>query len=291
VRKIIKNILLMVGCYFSLFVRRVWIAKLSNIRPLVETDFDKQSNLCVVIGNGPSLKNDINKILQIADADFFCVNHMADYDFFQELKPSKYALFDSYFWAQGAEKTLKKKREILFENLNEKVTWPMLIYIPREADLDFFRREITNPKIKIHKLSLISISTPMRYRKISSILLEGKYGPPACNVVIYSMYLSIMAGYQYIELYGADLSFTEDVIVDQKTNQLLIEYKHFYGESTFEPLLKNPQRNSPFTMESLYEITYLTFYAHNLLNQMALIKGVKIINKSSYSLIDSYERK
>jgi hypothetical protein len=99
-----------------------------------------------------------------------------------------------------------------------------------------------------------------------------------------------MAGYKNIELYGADLSFTEDVIVDQKTNQLLIEYKHFYGESTFEPLLKNPNRIIPFTMESLYRVTYLTFYAHTFLNQMALIKGIKVINKSSYSLIDVYER-
>ena len=89
-----------------------------------------------------------------------------------------------------------------------------------------------------------------------------------------------MAGYKYIELYGADLSFTEDVIVDQKTNQLLIQTKHFYGESTFEPLMQSPQKITRFTMELLYLTTYLTFYAHNLLNKMALIKGIKIINKS-----------
>jgi hypothetical protein len=130
----------------------------------------------------------------------------------------------------------------------------------------------------------------MDNEKILNILLQGKYAPPAFNVIIYAMYLSIIAGYKNIELYGADLSFTEDVIIDQKTNQLLIEYKHFYGESTFEPLLLNPQRIVPFTMESLYKTTYLTFYAHNLLNKMALAKGIKVINKSSYSLIDAYQR-
>lgn len=241
------------------------------------------------MGNGPSLKGDIQKILEKDDVDFFCVNHMAESEYFRRLKPNKYALFDAYFWAQDADEKLKVKREILFSALNENVSWEMFIYIPRGADLEYLQKKIENPNINIVKLEIIPISV-INYKKIPQILLQGKYGPPACNVVIYSMYLSIIASYDYIELYGADLSFTEDVIVDQKTNKLMIEYKHFYGESTFEPLLENPQKIVPFTMESLYKTTYMTFYAHNMINQMALLKGIKVINKSSYSLIDAYER-
>ena len=99
-----------------------------------------------------------------------------------------------------------------------------------------------------------------------------------------------MANYREIELFGADLSFTEDVIVDQKTNQLLQEEKHFYGESRLKPLLINPQRTTPFDMESLYHTTYETFYAHNLLSKLAKIKNITVSNRSSYSLIDSYDR-
>jgi hypothetical protein len=241
------------------------------------------------MGNGPSLKDDIENIIQKENVDFFCVNHMAESEYFQQLKPNKYALFDAYFWAIDADEKLKVKRDILFSALNEKVTWGMFIYIPRGADLEYLQKKIENPNINIVQLAIIPISV-INYKKVPEILLQGKYGPPACNVVIYSMYLSIIAGYDSIELYGADLSFTEDVIVDQKNNKLMIEYKHFYGESTFEPLLENPQKKVPFTMESLYKTTYLTFYAHNMMNQMALLKGIKVINKSSYSLIDAYDR-
>lgn len=279
----------MIFVNLKLLLLRLASAKLSKISPLVESDFVKENTSCVVLGNGPSLKNDIEKILQMTKVDFFCVNHMAESEYFQVLKPNKYALWDAYFWAEDAHEKLKTKRQILFNMLNDSVTWEMFIYIPRTADLEYLQKKIINPNINIMKLQVISIPD-IRYNKMPSILLKGKYGPPPCNVVISSIYLSIMAGYNYIELYGADLSFTEDVILDQGTNQLLIEYKHFYGESTFEPLLENPQKIVPFTMESLYQTTYLTFYAHNLLNQMALIKGIKIINKSSYSLIDAYER-
>ncbi len=273
----------------KLLILRFASARFSKIVPLVEADFTRENDSCVVIGNGPSLKNDIEKILQMKNVDFFCVNHMAESEYFQELKPNNYALLDPYFWAKDAHEKLKGKREILFDMLNDKVFWEMCIYIPRTADLEYIQQKIKNTNIKIIQTQAISIFT-MKHKEMANILLQGKYSPPECNVVIYAMYLSIMAGYNYIELYGADLSFTEDVIVDQTTNQLLIEYKHFYGESSFEPLLQNPQKITPFTMESLYQTTYLTFYAHNLLNKMALNKGIKIKNKSSYSLIDAYSR-
>lgn len=285
----IRNILLVLNCYFNLFFLRLVSARFCKIKPLLKSNFTNNNKTCVVLGNGPSLKGDIQKILEKDDVDFFCVNHMAESEYFRRLKPNKYALFDAYFWAQDADEKLKVKREILFSALNENVSWEMFIYIPRGADLEYLQKKIENPNINIVKLEIIPISV-INYKKIPQILLQGKYGPPACNVVIYSMYLSIIASYDYIELYGADLSFTEDVIVDQKTNKLMIEYKHFYGESTFEPLLENPQKIVPFTMESLYKTTYMTFYAHNMINQMALLKGIKVINKSSYSLIDAYER-
>jgi hypothetical protein len=288
-KSIIKNILASSLCNLKLLITRFSNAGFSKIISLKESDFTKENDTCVVIGNGPSLKNDIEKVLKIKNVDFFCVNHMAEFEYFSILKPSKYALLDTYFWAEDAHYKLKVKREALFAKLNESISWNMNIYIPRTANFEYLKKNITNSNIKLIKLDVVPIGD-IKYNGIPDILLKGIYGPPACNVIVFSMYLAIIAGYEYIELYGADLSFTEDVVIDQNTNQLLIEYKHFYGESTFEPLLENPQKIVPFTMEALYRTTYLTFYAHNVLNEMALIKGCKVKNNSSYSLIDAYER-
>lgn len=288
-KKLAKSLLLFISANFQLIISRFAFARFSKIVPLVEADFIKVNNTCVVIGNGPSLKEDINDILKLEKVDFFCVNHMAESDYFTILRPNKYALLDSYFWSHDADEKLKQKRMALFEALNKKVDWEINIYVPRNADLDYLKRNVINDNVKLIRLQVIPVHD-INYSKLPYILLQGVYSPPPCNVLIYAIYLAIIAGYQRIDLYGADLSFTEDVVVDQNSNQLLIEYKHFYGQSTFEPLYKNPERVTPFTMESLYKTTYLTFFSHNLLNEMALIRGIKVTNKSSYSLIDSYER-
>ena len=288
-KKIINNFLIRAVFFYKLLKIRFSVARFSELTPLAASNFSNDNKTCVVIGNGPSLKEDIVSILEMTNVDFFCVNHMAESEHFQILKPNKYTLLDGYFWAGDAHETLKIKRQKLFDMLNSKVSWNMCLYIPRAADLEYLKTRITNTNINIVKYMTIPIEG-VNYKDLPNLLLKGKYGPPAYNVIIYATYLSIIAGYDKIELYGADLSFTEDVVLDQATNQLSIEYKHFYGQSTFEPLLQNPQRIIPFTMESLYKTTYLTFYAHNLLNKMALIKGTKIINRSSYSLIDAYER-
>ncbi|MCC4816393.1 hypothetical protein BCU85_06165 [Vibrio lentus] len=252
-------------------------------------NLEKTNNKCIVIGNGPSLKSNLSEAISQEDVDYFCVNHMAESDYFSKLKPIKYTLLDAYFWADDAHEELKSKRETLFKHLNNDVSWDMSLFIPMSANLIYIRKVIENPHIKIVVYNTISVGA-VDHEYLPGVLSKGKYGPPDCNVIIYAIYISILSGYENIEVYGADLSFTEDVVVNQETNQLLIEYKHFYGNSTCEPLLKNPQKVTPFTMKELYELTYLTFHAHDLLNRMALTKGIRIVNKSSYSLIDSYER-
>ena len=288
-KTIFKNIFLKVIVGVRLLMWRVPTAKFQIITPLNEAFFTKDNIKCVVIGNGPSLKNDIGSILNMRSVDFFCVNHMAETEWFTKLKPKHYALFDPYFWSDEAHDSLKAKRNCLYKTLTEAVTWEMYIYIPRNADLTFLESEIKNKNIKLKQLETVAISA-VQYDGLAKILLKGKYGPPACNVIIYAMYLAIMANYKEIELFGADLSFTEDVVVNQKNNQVCIEYRHFYGESTLEPLYANPRKVKPITMESLYRTTYLTFFAHNLLSKMAKLRNIKVVNKSSYSIIDAYER-
>ncbi|MFA0083562.1 hypothetical protein AB4383_16185 [Vibrio breoganii] len=286
---IVKHFLKLLVLYIRLLKCRFSSPKTGQLTSLTKLRIANDNDTCVVIGNGPSLTNDMKELIEKDGVDYFCVNHLAESEFFTLLKPNKYTLLDPYFWSKDTDEKLKRKRENLFEALNDKVTWEMFLFLPRNADSNYLKSRIKNDHVIIVKLDVVPI-IELHHAKLPNIFLKGKYAPPTCNVIIYAMYLAILSRYKSIELYGADLSFTEDVIVDQKTNQLQIEYKHFYGKSTFEPLLQNPQRIVPFTMESLYKTTYLTFYAHNLLSKMAQLAGVRIVNRSSYSLIDAYDR-
>jgi hypothetical protein len=121
-------------------------------------------------------------------------------------------------------------------------------------------------------------------------LIDGKLAPPVCNVLIYAVYVAILSGHKEINIYGADYSFHNDVSVDQNNNELYLDYKHFYGDVKREKLMINPDKTRPFTMTLLLRDTHLSFYAHELLNRFSILKGVKIYNKSSNSLIDAYDR-
>lgn len=253
-------------------------------------DFIRNNNKCIVLGNGPSLKVDIEKIMNYKDTyDYCCVNNFVLSKQFNILKPTMYIFLDNYFWDKDAHYDWAEQREKTFNLLNEIVDWKMQIFIPMYANKEFVVAKINNPYIDIIKLKVGSI--PDIDGKYSHILFNsGYFGPGSMNVLIYAIYLSIKANYKEINIYGADLSFHKDVEVNQKTNDLVIKMKHFYGEDKFEILTKNPAKTENFTMREFMSITTKTFFAHDVLSSYAKSLNISIVNKSNSSLIDAYDR-
>ncbi|MFC0179615.1 hypothetical protein [Thorsellia kenyensis] len=247
----------------------------------------------IVIGNGPSLTNDVDFIYSnIGSADFISVNHFAENEIFFKIKPQKYILLDNYFWNEKADRKLVERREYLFEILN-RITWEMQLLLPINSNVKYIEKKISNSNVKILPFKLIDISAIGLYLniQIAAKLYSNKIiTPPSCNVLIYAVYFSVLAKYEKIYIVGADLSFHNDVSVNQITNDVEITYRHFYGNSEKVILFKNPEREKKMTMLELMDTTYLTYYGHYSLAIFALNNGCEIINKSSFSMIDSYKR-
>lgn len=259
-----------------------------NIR---EIKFFKSNNSVVVLGNGPSLNTDREEIKAlIGSNDFVCVNNFCDDELYTVLKPNLYVFLDAYFFSNTAHESWISRREKTFKILNETTTWDMNIVVPHSADLKIINRGITNSHIKVTKINTLSLFSFSLSGFQAWLFDKGFYGPPQINVLIYGIYLPIVAGYKKIRFYGADLSFHNDVQVDQKNNELYIEYKHFNEKNTTELLRKNPEKIVPWKMAELMKLTSDTFYAHEIMNEYARKKGIYIENASSYSLIDAYPR-
>jgi hypothetical protein len=246
---------------------------------------------CIVIGNGPSLRNDLDEILkQRLECDFIVVNHFAESEFFNVIAPGKYVLLDAYFWAEDCHLDLKEKRNKLFDSLH-KVSWQMQLFVPEICDKDFIEAKVTNKNIEIIFFKMVSLDSSVVNIVEASILYKySPFAPAACNVLIYAIFIGIKAGYDFIDIYGADLSFHSDVVVDQKNNIVKIKYKHFYGDTDYVPLLKNPLKIEPFSMFELMELTTNTFFSHASMQLYAKQGYIQITNRSSYSLIDVYSR-
>ncbi len=144
--------------------------------------------------------------------------------------------------------------------------------------------------IGIIKLKVVSMSNA-KGAFAYCLFDSGYFAPGGMNVLIYAVYLAIQARYKEIIIYGADLSFHKDIDVDPETNDLINKFEHFYGEKNYEVLKQNPQKVKKFTMYEIMDTTAKTFFAHDVLSGYAKKLGIKVLNKSSYSLIDAYDRK
>jgi len=254
------------------------------------TNYKKNKDICV-IGNGPSLKDDLVFLYsKIGLCDFVCVNQFSESKEYETIKPNVYLFLDGA-WFSDKFPLLESIVYKTLDAINLKTTWKLVILVPFGSDLSVINSRIDNINIIIEEYA----SIPVSYEKsMDSVLvsLDSCYaGPARNNVINYSIYLSIVWGYSNIYLSGLDMSIYRDILVDQNDNEKYLITKHFYEDDKKLLLRKNPDRVEPWKMYELYHEASLIFKTHNILNEYAAKKNINIINKSSFSMIDAYERK
>lgn len=253
---------------------------------LKRISFLKNKNSIIVLGNGPSLKKDIDCILSNLDNDFMCVNYFANTSYYEKLKPNKYVFIDyGLFFSHESPSSVLEKRKELIDAINNKTTWKMQIFLPAYSNADLYTSLIKNKNIEIVKINVLSLnlSNPKKY-------FSGFYAPSASNVLIYAVFLSIWSGHDKVKIFGADFSYINDLHVDQHNNDVVMNPSHFYSDGQTRKVCLPPLYEVGISMAEQMQELADTHKAHDLINKFAMLKGVEIVNCSSYSLIDSYKR-
>lgn len=255
-----------------------------------KVEFNKKKRKCVVMGNGPSLRRDLQAILEKKEeADHICVNTFPLAEQFFTIKPEFIVLTDTAWWREDPNPDDKATREKVYKTL-EKVDWKMQLITTHNGDYDFMKKSVNNKQIDIIKLKTVNLYRPLdteAFRYYDT----GYFSPPFNNVLIIALYSAIKAGYREIEIFGADLSYVFLIDVDQRTNEVFIEEEHFNKQGEKEILRRDAGINSePTTMHEFLYLQSMTLKSHELLSGYAKSKGIKITNKSSYSIIDAYSR-
>ncbi len=272
--------------YFLAFLKKIFA--FNDAKNLKSIKFNKCKNEIAVLGNGPCLIEDI-KYIDSSICDIICVNNFACSNFFSDVKPSKYVLIDEYFFSDNAHRDWILQREKTFKAINDSTCWEMQIFIPSNANKKVIQKVIKNPLIDIVNIRVGALD--FGKDALNNFFYDtGFIGPHQVNVLVYAIYISIWSKYKDIKVYGANMSFHNDVKVNQDDNTLYMEFKHFNDTPHIENLMKNPGKVDPFTITELMDITTKTFRSHDILAAYANKKGCYIINKSSYSLIDAYPR-
>lgn len=241
-----------------------------------------------ILGNGPSLAEELPVLLcEPGDRDFMAVNYFALDERFALLKPSCYVLSDPMFFRDSP---LRDRVAELYRVMNERVAWPMTLYVqyynPERFD---YRAALPNPLIRIvpFHTTLFRGFRSLEFRLFRRGLGSANFG----TVVQVGEYIALLLGYRRVELYGVDHTLLEGLCVDGR-NRLCRADRHYYDDGTArepQPVFQKVPP-VPYTMASyLAEVAEL-FRGHEVLRDYAAWLGARIVNCTRGSMIDAYER-
>ena len=214
------------------------------------------------------------------------VNYFALDERFGVVRPAYYVLSDPMFFRDSA---CRDRVAELYRVLNEKVTWPMNLYVqyynPEHFD---YRAALPNPNIRIVRFHT---QVYRGFRSVEFWLFRRGLGSANFGTVVQVCeYIALLLGYKTLELYGVDHTLLDGLCVDDE-NRLCRADGHYYDDAPATPkpiFQKVPHR--PYTMSVyLAEVAEL-FRGHEVLRDYARSLGARIINRTRGSMIDSYER-
>ena len=244
----------------------------------------------ILLGNGPSLKDDIEKVIEESkESEVYVLNYFAVTNYFLKIKPEYYVLTDRMFWSQNANEDIKKDNEELYFHL-DKVDWRMNLICPESGFEWISNRLRANKNIKVLKVHSVNID--FKTEKINLFALNKNFiTPHFINGLVMVLWHAIYKNSIDIEIYGADFSLFKEYYIDQKTNDLYTSASHFYKNTKAQDnaSFKYPNETKKMLHTRLYQ-QWSSFYQMYLLSKIAKMKQIKITNLSSNSFLDSFER-
>ncbi|MFA6189484.1 MAG: 6-hydroxymethylpterin diphosphokinase MptE-like protein [Sulfuricurvum sp.] len=244
---------------------------------------------CLILGNGPSLLQSINDIIELSKScDTVCVNSFILQELMLEIKPTVYVLADPVYFKQTSIDRIENLKKNILYKLNNTITWKMTLYVPYYAKHSDFIKDINNEYFKIIYYNPTTLKT--KFTKFKYFFYNiGLAIPRTQTVLNAALYIAINQKYKRIFLAGADADWHTNLYIDQKTNELSYIDTHFYGkkqlklwsdlEETIPSRLHIQLASCATAFESYWELRYYSEYI-----------GLEIFNLSNNSWIDAFLR-
>jgi len=253
------------------------------------TRFRKRPH-AIVLGNGPSLAADVGLIAErnLRDqADVWAVNNFCLSSEFLVLKPDYYVLADPNFWLSHVSPEVFSMRQAFLTKINSVVDWSMELLLPYDALGSDFVKGIVSDKIAIKYFNRTPLSgLDVVVFKCWDLNLGM---PPALNVLIAALSLAVNSSYSKLLILGADHSWHEELSTSDD-GTTVVKQKHFYDSNVNAAPVVRPD-TSAFSIGDLFVRWGEVFKTYELIERYAKFKRCKIINVSSKTYIDAFERR
>ena len=230
---------------------------------------------CFVLGNGPSLKR-VN-LDKLKDKFVITVNRFTKVTGYEKVHSNIHILVDvAYFDSNNllGEEELNK----IWEDI-EKMKIP--VFVPLVAK-NYINNKELEKKIDIHYLDILVNEIPDRFGtplKIDILKPINSY----TNVIQFAIVLAINMGFKKINLIGCDATSIYAILNAAEENKD-IEI-HGYENDNAKDIYKKLM-NKMKLAESLFWESF-NFLGYERLSELCVQKGIKLINLTDKSLIDS----
>lgn len=245
-----------------------------------KTDKNQPSRDLLIMGNGPSLKDLIDKPLEFFNPyDLLAVNFFANSPAFQRLNPQYYVLCDPHFFSTNPDPNVGR----LWENIRGG-EGGLKLFVP--AKQVKAARAKAGENTEVYGFNPVGIEGP---RGFVTKMFDMRAGMPRPrNVLIPSIMIGIWLGYRRIYLAGADHSWMKTLRVSD-ANEVISVQPHFYDDDSHE----KERVASVYKNVRLHEIVEsfaVAFRSYYPIAEYARRKGVEIYNVTPGSFIDAFPR-
>lgn len=278
--------------YINLFDSMVSL--LSAVLFYKNTDIKKtgRNEELVILGNGPSLENDLNNLVNINrnKYDVLCVNNFARSDYYNKIKPDYYFLLDNYYWKKNLAEDHSKDRDAVINKIIKATNWKLTIFAPTELkNSEFCNSIMKNKKITFSFFNRLPING---FESLRFFLVQKKMGIfSGQNVILGALSIVLNLGYKKIFLLGVDHSLHITVKVDNN-NAVLVNQQRFYKEEDRGHVkYSRDHDDDALKIYELFNVWATAFSEYNTIENYASKKGIKIYNLTNNSFIDAFERK
>lgn len=242
----------------------------------------KTSDECIVIGNAPSLNDNISEIIKYK-ADKYTLNDTCKYDIFFQIQPRAHFLIDPAYFAclsnlECLEKNWFNENVIKINEKFKELKNSCVLVVPLANVQDahkYYSEVHTIYGCSTDKFSgnLVHAIDAVEY---------GRTGFGGGNCAIPAILTAILAGYKKIWIAGFDMSCYQFTI--DKNCRIIRSTNHYYEDDAETSIY------GFYNVANFYRGVASVFDDFDLLAELACYKGISIINISMSSLIQSFPK-
>jgi hypothetical protein len=246
---------------------------------------------CYILGNGPSLKGNLqNNLAFLSGSSLIVVNDISLSEYFQILQPKFYVLADPGYWDSNIFKELKDKSKLVLDAILDKTKWPMYLIIPYLA----YSKKSCRSYFKSNKnitLVYYNSTTFNGFEFLNRFIYKHYLGmAKPQNVLIPCLYIALNSGFKEINLLGVDHSWTQYLFVNEENMVCLID-NHFYDNQLTIPIPIRTCYGDYYRMHQILINFSIMFEGYHIIRKYADYIDAKIYNRTIGSFIDAFERK